>query len=237
MNKKSNTALKTVLFAGIAAAAVSSTQAQIATSPYVQGGAFAAFTSNTGNDLIINLGLESSLYNGQTWDLGSLLTGNVALANSPTWSVLAADSGNIYTTVPHAYPAPGATSDFFGAQGAVNSIGQYITTSSGVATPAASATFSFSTENNAANPQTYLLANEYGVVGGAFSGSSQIQDFYSADNASDPATKLNPGQFTLTSAGLLTYGVVAAPEPASYTLAAFGGIMVLVLRRRFSRNA
>jgi len=225
MNKTSCLVLKGVLFAGIAAT-VSSVQGQIATSPYVGGDAIVAFTTYSGSDLIVNLGLQSSLHSGQSWNLSSLLTGNVALANKPTWAVLAEDSGNVYITVPHGAANPGPVSDFFGTQGAIDSIGQWIVGSSGSAAPSASATYSFSWENNPATASSQNLANIYYSAGGAFSGTSQVQDYYAADNASDPATILNPGQFTLTSAGLLTYGTGVVSQP-TLTIARSGSNVIL----------
>jgi len=210
---KKTSILKGAVFAGITAAAASSAQAQIATSPYVGGDAIVCFTSNSGNDLIVNLGLESSLYIGESWSLGSLLTGNLTLgANTPTWAVLAEDANNIYTTTPHGAAAPNAVGDFNGTAGAVDSIGFNISTASGTANPSASSANSFSQQNNPFNASSTVLANIYGVTGGAWSSTKTVQDFWAADQFGDNPSTAGLYTFTLAANGTLTYGAVSQPQ-------------------------
>jgi len=231
--KKSNL-IKGALLAGITVAAVSSAQAQYA-APYSGGDAIAAFGTGSGNDLIVNLGLESSLYNGESWSLGSLLTGNLALgANTPSWAVVAEDANNVYTTTLHGAAAPNAVGDFNGATGAIDDIGNNITASTGIANPSSSGINSFSQQNNVNNNST-VLANEYGVVGGAWSSTHTVQDFWAADQFGDNPSKAGLYTFTLAANGTLTYGSVAVPEPATYGLLAGAGLLLLAVRRQIVR--
>jgi len=224
--------LKGALLAGITAAAISSAHAQ-----YSQGDAVVAFTTGTGNDLIYDLGSESSLFNGEQFSLGSFLTGNLALANNPTWAVVAVANNNIYTSyLDPSSPAP-SVSGFNGVKGSINQIGNNITTGSGIgafATPTAATQYSFYYDNNPANPDPSILAQDYINVGTAFSGASQVEDFWAADKFGDSATQSGLQNWTLASDGTLTYGV---PEPTTYALFTGAGLMMLAVRRFFTRTA
>jgi hypothetical protein len=213
MKKIHNAIVKGCLIAGMAVLAVSSARAQ-----YAQGDAVVAFTTGTGNDLIYDLGPVSSLYQGETFSLGSLLTNNLALANHPVWAVVAAANNNIYTSYadPSSAPPSLAPHTFNGLTSSVNQIGYNITSGSGAGDYAytnASAQYSFYYDNNPTEPDGTTLANNYGVVGAAFSGTSQVQDFWSADKAGDPATESGLYTWTLATNGILTYGSVVVANP------------------------
>jgi hypothetical protein len=202
--------------------------------PYAQGDVIAAFTTGSGNELLVNLNTISGLYNGETWNLNSLLTGSsVALGNDPLWAVLGDSggvSGSVYATYPHGGGDPnGSPADILGSEGAINSLGANITAANGIATPSASATYSFNNEQYGSSSS--MLNNEYGQVGEQFSGSSQVQDLY-ADSGSS-SSYIN--YFTLTSGGVLTYGM-AVPEPNICGMLVGAGLLLISLRNQLRRK-
>jgi hypothetical protein len=207
MKRKIKLAFLTVTVGLIAA----SVQAQTA----YNGDLLVGFTKQSGNDLIYDLGAESSLYNGETWNLSSLLSGFtlstvnwgiIGSKSSPTprtawttvvngnplvsnsaWSALNAPAGNIYQNFTNA-----------GA-------GQFLTI-------AASDDNSWNTQTvNPDLPGDY--ANAYGNpnVQGLTSDS-----FYqvSVSSAANPIPPTQLGGFTLASNGVLTYNVLSSAPPA-----------------------
>ena len=82
MKNSLNSILKGALLATTAAVAVTSAQAQTPNyvslaGTYQQGDLLAGFTTGSGNDLIVNLGLASSvLVNGNAWNLTAALAQN-----------------------------------------------------------------------------------------------------------------------------------------------------------------
>jgi hypothetical protein len=108
------TTMKRALLAGIAAAAVSSASAQYAplAGTYVFGDAVAGFTTGSGSELIVNLGLISSLTNGEQWNLSTLLgtgVGNAGFANlnNLNWGVIGISGSTYYSTVAYNASAAG----------------------------------------------------------------------------------------------------------------------------------
>ena len=63
----------------------------------------AGFTTGSGNELIVNLGLITSLVNGEQWNLATLLgtgSGNAGFANlnNLNWGVLGISASQYYST-------------------------------------------------------------------------------------------------------------------------------------------
>src|ERR1017187_441324 len=88
--------LKNLLIATATVAVAASAQAQ-----YHNGDLLLGFTqAGAANDYILDLGSLASLSDGQTWNLGTTLNGNVANLNNLSWGVLGALSagGNIFST-------------------------------------------------------------------------------------------------------------------------------------------
>src|SRR5450756_181953 len=70
------------------------------------------FTKTTGNDLIYDLGAESSLTNGKTWNLSSLLTAGTFTLSTVKWGVVGDQNGTpkvAFTTVQNPPLIPGNT--------------------------------------------------------------------------------------------------------------------------------
>jgi len=91
---------KTALLAALGLVSLTSAQAQ-----YAQGDLLAGFTTGSGNDLIADLGSASALTDGKTWNLASLLTGNLSTYANDTWGVIGVSAGSyvaasstVYTT-------------------------------------------------------------------------------------------------------------------------------------------
>ena len=59
---------------------------------YPQGHLLIGFTKQSGNDLVYDLGLASSLTDGKTWNLGTLLTANFTLS-TVSWGVIGDTNG------------------------------------------------------------------------------------------------------------------------------------------------
>ena len=107
MKKTLKTAIKGALLTGVAAAAVTSAQAQVQSPPfggaYVSGDFVAGFTTGSGSELIVNLG--NSLVNGEQWNLDTLLTGSTGSGdaglslNGLNWGVIGINGGKYYATV------------------------------------------------------------------------------------------------------------------------------------------
>ena len=83
VNQNMKKPYKTAMLAALGLASVSTVQA----ATYPAGDLILGFTTGTGNDLIYDLGQESSLVNGKTWNLSSLLAGYSNL-NNLNWGVI-----------------------------------------------------------------------------------------------------------------------------------------------------
>lgn len=196
------------------------------------GDLIVGFTTQSGNDAIYDLGTESSLFVGKTWDLSSLLTGYNL--NNVNWGVI----GD--TTVSGVNTA-WTTADGFtpfrvpntATWGALNTATKSIYSNFGAA---GAGQFMSITNNddNSWNEQTisgtlttqYVNAYENPNVVGLTSDS-----FYSVIANNSAPTLL--GHFVLDGTATLTY----VPEPATDVLAGAGFLTLIVsLRNKFRRK-
>jgi hypothetical protein len=244
MKKILNQTLKGMAFAGIMAAAVSSAQAQYASlgGIYTYGDAVAGFTTGSGNELIVNLGLISNLSNGEQWNLNTLLgpgAGNTGLTslNNLNWGVVGISGSKYFSTVtdnPSAVgngtAAAGLTTIFGPASD--NPIG-----SGGYVVSTASDSYSWYNNvdqgNGAINSPYNELNGSSDTVTPASGGFTFGQDTAIWNqNGSTAGNGPQPYNFSLNSSGILLYGV---PEPTTFSLLAGAGLLALPLRRRFGR--
>ena len=215
---------------------------------YTVGDLLVGFTSQSGNDLIYDLGSASSLYNGETWSgLTSLLLADV---NNASGFGVGTTLGNLYWGVVGNGPNSGSprtayvttvtglipdTITGISAFGKVNTadlaiagnISSGATSAGQSASPAATAanswnvqTLSGSLTSNYKN--AYENPNVLGIT---------TADFSSVLNDGNTSTLL--GQFTLGSDGSLTFNAV--PEPSTYSLLASAGMLAAILRARRNR--
>jgi hypothetical protein len=226
---------KLALLAAVGLVSITSAQAQ-----YAQGDLLAGFTTGSGNDLIVDLGAASSLTQGETWNLASLLTGNLSNPAIDTWGVIGvsgspsapnyvAASSAVYITAQGANAAALSSigsPQFKAARTDVATIGGNITSGTS-AYDAASDGASWNTQTTGStgiaadqtNPNTTGVTSE---------------NFYLVQNAGTTQDSF----FSLGSNDTLTFGTVSAvPEPATYGLLSGAGMLLLGLRRQFSRKA
>lgn len=217
----------------LAAAAVAATSAQAAT---YNGDLLIGFTAQSGTDVIYDLGAASSLANGQTWDLSSLLSGfNLSTVN---WGVIGDKSGTprvAWTTTAVGAGAPPflpSNTKWGTLDTATKSI------YSGFATAGAGVSLSIdATLDNSWNQQTIngTLATAYhnayanpNVVG-------LTSDTFYQVSANNTAP-MELGNFALGANGTVTYTTVAVPEPSTYGLLAGAGLLAVSLRNQFRRK-
>ena len=222
---------KLALLAAVGLVSITSAQAQ-----YNQGDLLVGFTTGSGNDLIYDIGSASSLTQGESWNLASLLTGNLSTIANDSWGVIGVTPGaynagtsTIFTT------ASGSNVGALGSIGknqfkaAITDVGTIgLDFSSGVS--AYDAASDGNSWNSQANGSTGFAAdttnpNATGVA---------TQTFYT-----EQSTGLGQDSFfSLGSTGTLTFGTaVSVPEPATYGLLSGAGMLLLGLRRQLSRKA
>jgi hypothetical protein len=241
--------VKGAAIVSLALAAITSAQAQTQVSlasSYAQGDLIAGFTTGSGQDLIVNLGLESSLVNGDFWNLSSLLAGATP-ALSPTsgslqFGVIGDATGpqQVFTT----HTGSGLpnrvnnTSAFGTANTSIGGLGNEFlaSSSSAIVTTTASGTGSWFGETLGGGTGT--IAANYGNPNGvAGEGQSSGLDFYDVTVGSSGATRTLVNTFTLESNGDLLYGNISSvPEPTSYGLLAGAGLLAMSLRRQFIKK-
>jgi hypothetical protein len=219
-----------VLLAALAFAFAASTQAATYNGDLVIG-----FTSASGNDFELDLGAASSLSSGQTFNLGSQLSGfNLSTVN---WGVVgtATVSGARTSWVTVNTGLTPNQINGLNAWSKVNTAVSAVYTLFGTAGAGNSATPN-SGDDNSWNQQTRLgsIATQYhNVYEDPNSIGTTSADFYSVINNNTPGSLL--GTFSLNSSGILTF--TAVPEPSTYGVLAGMGLLLLTLRRRLvSKN-
>jgi PKD repeat protein len=203
--------LKLVLLATAIGATLTSAQAAT-----YNGDLLIGFTTQSGNDLIYDLGAESSLTNGETWNLSSLLSGyNLTNVN---WGVIGDKSVSgtryVWTTTGG---LPPNTVPNTAAWGNIDSSARSIYQNFGTAGAGQSLSIDTTDANswnqqtiNGGGPLQYVNVYENPNVQGVTSDS-----FYSLiANGSAPTLV---GNFTLNSGGVLTFNVAASPPVAGFT--------------------
>jgi hypothetical protein len=202
--------VKLLLLATATGIVLSSSQAQTAYNNHLIIG----FTKQSGNDLIYDLGAASSLTNGQTWNLATLLSGyTLATVN---WGVIgdAQVSGLRYawmttdgTFIPNSVPSASAwgklntaTSSIYQNMPAAGA-GQYVSIAIG--------------DDNSWNSQTInpSLPTQYANVQGNPNVVGLTSDSYYSMIATNQPPQL-AGKFTLAANGVVTFNIVANIPPA-----------------------
>ena len=226
---------QSALLAALGLASVLAVQA----ATYPSGDLIIGFTTGTGNDLIYDLGQESSLFNGETWSLGSLLAGDDL--NSVSWGVIGngVNSGTPRTawttTAVAATPNTVTGNTAFGKLNtAVASIysnfsaagaGQSLSIGANDATG-----LSWNTETiNGSLTGDYVNAYENPNVTGLASDS-----FWRVVNDGSAPTLL--GGFALDNSGTVTFSTVPVPEPATCGIFTGAGLLMVVLRNQLRRK-
>jgi len=232
--------VKGAAIVSLALAAVASAQAQTTleslASTYVQGDLIAGFTTASGQDLIVNLGSESTLASGQYWNLSSLLPANLSGSLSSAQFGVIGVSGSApntaYTTrTGSVLPTTLAgLSAFNGVKTPVDGIGNTYLGSSSSATPTYTASGTTSWYGETVGGGTATYKNNYGNPNGQV-GEATL-DFYSVAQGGTAPTLLDT--FTLESNGDLV--VSAVPEPATYGMFVAAGLVIISLRNQFSRK-
>ena len=247
MKKIITKTVKGAVLAGVAAAAVSSAQAQYASlgSTYAAGDAVAGFTTGSGNELIVNLGLISSLSNGEQWNLSTLLgtgTGDAGFAtdNSLQWGVLGIKGTTYYSTGLNNPTATGNAAAANYLKSMFLSNVNYPINSSGYVVGSASDTLSWNnnvaTGNSGATESPYSLLlgspDKTTAATGSFTFAQDAANWYTSGSTGAQ----QPLGFSFNSSGILMYGTQAsAPEPGTYGLLAGVGMLLLAVRRQFAR--
>jgi hypothetical protein len=220
---------KAALLAVLGLASVPAVQA----APY-NGDLLIGFTEGSGNDVVYDLGPTSSLYNGETWTLGSLLSGYDL--STISWGVIGTESTGSPrtawsttdgTTPPINLPNLSA----WGKNNtAISSIYQNFA-SAGAGQSISIAT----TDDNSWNSQTISpsLPTQYANVFGNPNVVGTVSDSLYSILANNTTPTLE-GNFSLDGNGTVTLNVV--PEPSTYGLLAVAGLLGLSRLKSFRRK-
>ncbi len=207
----------------LALAAASSVQA------YNYGDLLVGFDGGS-TDFVLDLGKFSGLTLGQTWNLGAAFGQNDLGSH---FGVVGASSGlssgHIYSTSPFIDQGGFGGGNNQAASANVVTLGTGISAGQGrTPTPVDSTGWFMQTDQTAGTPGNYFFNNYLNPnvsVGSAA---------YLFDNApGGSATAANVFTYDSTS-GILTYAPV--PEPGSFSLLAFFGVLAFTFRRRFARG-
>ena len=202
-------------------------------------------STQSGTDLIYDLGTASSLSNGETWNLGSLLTG-AGLAGSLStinWGVIGnannADGFNpqatwVTTASLSAPPTINGGDAFNAIDTSIISIesanfgGNENSVAGNSATPSANSANSWNTQTISGTlPNNFVNAyRNPNVIGLTSDYLWQVND--------NNSTPTDLGSFSLNGSGVVTFNVAPVPEPSSLAIvAAGGGFLMLSLRNKF----
>jgi hypothetical protein len=220
-----NTTTKIALLAAAIAAVAWPTQAAY------NGDLILGFTGGSSStDFELDLGSAASLTSGQTWNLGSSLSGFTL--NGTSWGVVGAANPGTRTSWVTANTGltPNTIAGITGwtkINTAVSSIYSLFPT----AGPGNSATPG-NADDNSWNHQTLnpTLTTQYQNVyqdPNIFPAGTGSMDFYAV--TANGATPVELGSFTLDGTGTLSF--TAVPEPTTYSLVAGLGLLALSLRR------
>jgi hypothetical protein len=217
---------KSILFAGLSLAAITSLQAQ---SAYVQGDLIVGFTTGSGNDLAVDLGSAASLTDGKTWSLSGKLVGNLSTIANVSWGVIGVTSGSYNSASSKIYcTATGGNIGSLSSQGQlgfvyaltdVGAIGGSILGQSN-SVPIGDGTYGYTVFNDGQGgswTQQTIAGNNNTWAGDFFDpntkGATNI-NFYTMTSTAAPQV----GTFTLSSGGVLTFNTLSAPTPPTITL-------------------
>jgi hypothetical protein len=218
-----NNMTKMTLAAVFTAAVATSAQAQ-----YTAGDLLVGFIGNgSGNDEILNIGLVTSLYQGETWNVGysSPTAFGVIGGNFPasTYYLTTADGNGDPTQVGTASQGHNLSlnaSTLYTQNAGLANVGGHVSV-------AASGTYSWTTfvDNSQASGNTFGAHSQDPVDVSA----SSTAYFYSVANSGTATAD----SFFTYSDGVLEFGT--APEPATYGLLAGLGLLALSIRRQFAK--
>ena len=215
-----------------------------------------SFTTGSGNDLIVNLGLASSvLVNGNAWNLTAALAQNgisFSSFTSSSWGVIGVSTtgSKTYSTAPVGNTPNNINNIgiFNSVKNAAGGLGSDLNGSTGMGNPAAATAGNGSWNNgtligtdstswgaNAGNPND-AVTTDLGY------GNRMSEDFYFTPVGFN-ATQTQLSQFTLGAYGdgnvYLSYGLSEVPEPSTNALflCSAGGLLLMTVRRKLSRKA
>jgi hypothetical protein len=218
---------RAALLAAIGLVSLGTAQAAIYTGDLIVG-----FTTQSGNDAIYDLGAESSLFVGKTWDLSSVLTGYNL--NNVSWGVIgdASVSGvdTAWTTTDSFIPPKVPNTATWGT---INTATKSIYSNFGAAGLGQSVSI-VSTDDNSWNKQTInpTLTTQYNNVYGNPNVTGLTSDSFYSVIANNSAPVLQ-GHFALDNTATLTF----VPEPGTDVLAGAGLLTLIVsLRNQFRRQ-
>jgi hypothetical protein len=210
------------------------------------GDLLVGFTTTTGNDLVYDLGLFTSLTDGETWNMTAPIasTSNSGLLSSSVqWGVIGTkNTGGVRsswaTKVGSAPPAIPNTTTF-------NNIDLDTTSmagSLGVTTTSSPGTFA-SEDSSSATPNSWNQQTISSPSAGSYhkvnvnpntTGSSTVS-FYQTISGGTASSLVGTFNFD-TSSGILTFDAVSVPEPSTYGMFAAAGVLLVGLRNQFRRK-
>ncbi|HLX69970.1 MAG TPA: PEP-CTERM sorting domain-containing protein [Verrucomicrobiae bacterium] len=234
-----NNQIKTIVLAAVSVASLATAAHAQLGGVYTQGDLLAGFTTGSGTDLILNLGLQSSVTDGESWDITSLVGAGVpaGLFSSPSsviFGVIGDNSGpnTIFTTTAGTNPNHFASQSAFNtADAALSGAGSLLNGSTGFGTPSTTASGQTSWFGQTVGGGTGTIKNSYGNPDGG-AGQASL-NFYTIAQGSTGSRTLE-ATFSLSQNGsgdeVLSYSVV--PEPSTTALAGFAGLIGLWARNR-----
>ena len=190
------------------------------------------FTTQSGNDTVVDLGATSSLFDGETWDLSSLLGSyNLGTIN---WGVLGdKNSAGVRTAWSTDLNGPLANAS---AWGQLDTATKSIYSNFGTAGAGQSLVIA-ATDDNSWNQQTIngaLPTQYHNVWGNPNSIGLGSETLYSmVANGSDPVAL---GSFALGSNGSVLFTATSVPEPGSYCILGGAGLLLVSLRNQLRRK-
>ena len=227
---KMKTICKAALLAALGLAGVTAADAVTYTGDLLVG-----LTTQSGNDLVYDLGSDSSLVNGQTWDLTSALSaaGLSTSSSSLAWGVVGSKTVSGTKTVwltDVITPEAIDNGEYANISADVSTLVNNDFTAVGAgnyATPAYGVAYSWYYETDQGANQSSVFSSDY--TDPNLSGTGSIA-FYSS-TASGIVADL--GSFSL-SGSTLTFNAV--PEPSTLSIMAGAGLLFLSLRNRLGRS-
>jgi hypothetical protein len=228
---------KAALLAVLGLASVASVQAATYNQDLIVG-----FTTQSGSDLIYDLGSAASVLGGtagvnDTWNLSSLLTGNLSTVSADYWGVIGDNktaqtpAHAVYTTIqtPGSLSGTGQWSPIDTADKTI--YGSFATAGAGqYASVATGNSASWNTET-ISGALTTDYVNAYGNPNTLGVGSIDLMQVLN-----DGSAKTDVGTFSLSSGGVLSFTPTAVPEPATYGVLAGAGLLVVSLRNQLRRK-
>jgi len=202
------------------------------------------FTTTSGNDLVFDLGSSASVLAGtagtaDTWDLSSLLVGNLSTVSADQWGVIG-DNKTAQSPAHAVFSTANITAPISGT----SAWAPYDTATKGIyssLTTAGAGQYAYvdATTANSWNVQTIspsLTTQYYNVDGANNPNTLGAASLNLNEILNDGSAASVVGAFSLSSAGLLSFTPTAVPEPGTYGMLAGAGLLVVSLRKQFRRK-